>query len=334
MAVRPHPSKSKKEPGKWWHIDLWNGGNRQRITFQGTYEDAVQTEKTLRQTPDSKALVAPKISEMVIPFFEHYAGEAAVTTVVDARREFARHLLPFFGKYQPRQISSLIDKFKQQQLAAGLKHRTINKHLSILNALLKWGVDQELCQPVIVKLFPAKKTRPAPANPLSFRQIDAILKHLQPKYKLLFLLMSDMGLRRNEAMNLPVNAVNEYLRTVTVFGKGSKYRTIPFTTERLEVEIVKALEKNHTDLLCPNPSTGRAYYSIRKELLRAAGKGGLGRTVDHHTLRHSFLSNAAMKGVSPHALQQLAGHSSIETTNKIYTHIRSDFVRSEVEKLR
>ena len=133
---------------------------------------------------------------------------------------------------------------------------------------------------------------------------------------------------------MPADAVNEHLKTVTVFGKGSKYRTILFTTKRLETEIINTLEKNHTDLLTPNPSTGRPYYSIRKELLRAARNGGLKRTVDHHTLRHSFLSNAAMKGVSPHALQQFAGHSSIEITNKIYTHIRSDFVRSEVEKLR
>jgi len=334
MSVRPHPTKSKKEPGKWWYIDLWNKGNRQRIPFQGSYEEAVETERSLRQAPDPKGLVAPKISEMVVPFLDYYQGEAAASTVKDARWVIEGHILPFFGKFQPRQVEGLIDRYKQAKLDSGLKHRTINKHLSVLSSIIKWGVDQKLCQPVEIKLFPSKKTRPAPARPLTTKQIDTLYKHIQPQYRLLFLLMADMGLRRSEAMNMPADNIDEHRKTVTVKGKGSKYRIIPFTTERIEKEIIAALEEHPSGLLCPNPSTGKAYYSIRKELARAAKKADLGRKVDHHTLRHSFLSNAAMKGISPHALQQLAGHSSIETTNKIYTHVREDFVRSEVKKLR
>jgi len=49
-----------------------------------------------------------------------------------------------------------------------------------------------------------------------------------------------------------------------------------------------------------NPSTGNPYYSIRKALLRAAKKAEIEKDIDHHLLRHTFLSLAAEKEVFRH----------------------------------
>lgn len=49
-----------------------------------------------------------------------------------------------------------------------------------------------------------------------------------------------------------------------------------------------------------------------------------------HELRHSFLSLAAASGVHPAAMQQLAGHSSAQTTMDIYTHVNMDSKRAAV----
>jgi len=50
-----------------------------------------------------------------------------------------------------------------------------------------------------------------------------------------------MGLRSNEAMSLMADDVNESHKIITVKGKGSKYRTIPWTSSRLEDELLKLL---------------------------------------------------------------------------------------------
>lgn len=278
-----------------------------------------------------------KISELIVPFLDYYRTAAATATVKDAIWVIDGHLIHFFGAMQPRQITpAIIENYKQLCLGKDLSKRTINKHLSILSSIIKWAVTMDYCQPLAFKiaLFPSKQTKAAPVRPLTKRQVDAIFKEIEPEYKLLFLLMSDMGLRRNEAMNLTAGDVNESHKIVTVKGKGSKYRTIPWTTTRLEEELLKALEKHHTGHLIVNNSTGKPFYSIRKALIRAAKKAEIDRDIDHHLLRHTFLTLAAEKGISPHALQQIAGHSSIETTNKIYTHVRRDFVRDEIEKIK
>ena len=49
-----------------------------------------------------------------------------------------------------------------------------------------------------------------------------------------------------------------------------------------------------------------------------------------HELRHSFFSLAAASGVHPAIMQQLAGHSSAQTTMDIYTHVNMDSKRAAV----
>ena len=117
-------------------------------------------------------------------------------------------------------------------------------------------------------------------------------------------------------------------------GKGNKERILPWTTDRFADELNKTLDERPDGFLSINPKTGNRYVQIRKALNRAATNAGLSRLVNPHLLRHSCLTSLAQKGMSPHALQQFVGHSSIETTNKIYVHVRSDFVGDEVRKIR
>jgi len=336
MAVRPHPTKSKREPGKHWYIDIGRGKDRQRLLYSGSYEDAVEIERSLRQSPERSVPVVAKISELVVPFLEYYQTVVADSTIKDVKWVIEGHLIHYFGPLQPRQITpAVIDKYKRLRLDKGLSKRSINKHLSYLSSLVKWGVEMNHCQPLPFRmaLFPAKQTKAAPVKPLTKSEVDALLKHIEPKYKLLFLLMSDAGLRRSEAMLLRVEDIDASRKTINIKGKGAKYRSIPWTTNRLEKDIRKALKKRSEGYLNLNEPP-KPYHSIRKPLIRAAAAAKIGRSVNHHLLRHSFLTLAAENGINPHALQQLAGHSSIETTNKIYTHVRQDFVRDEVEKIK
>jgi integrase len=338
MAIRPHPTKSRKEPGRHWHVDCYLDGKRKRYPFEGSFEDALEFEKGVRQTPrDTTPGVSPKIKELIIPFLEAYATEALPRTVKDASSVLKGPVLHIYGNLQPKQLTiSLFNQYKKQRLDEGVTRRTINKELSYFSSMLKWATEHGHCQqlPFTVPRFPQKLTNPPVVKPLTEKQVAAMHKVIEPEYKLLFLLMADAGLRREEALKLEVEDIDEHNETIRVKGKGNKTRILPFTSQRLVDELKAVLNKCPSGPLSVNSKTGKEYYSIRKALLRAGKGAGIKREVNHHLLRHTFASLAAMRGVSPHALQQLCGHSSIVTTNKIYTHVRHDFVREEAKKLR
>ncbi len=85
MSVRPHPSKSKTEPGKWWHVDIGHGKDRLSLVHHGSFVVALEIEKSLRQSrpADVAPSVAPKIRELILPFLDWYKNEASPRTIKD-----------------------------------------------------------------------------------------------------------------------------------------------------------------------------------------------------------------------------------------------------------
>jgi integrase len=71
----------------------------------------------------------------------------------------------------------------------------------------------------------------------------------------------------------------------------------------------------------------RLNYAIRN-LCRRAGL----RIIGWHTLRHTFASHLAMRGVPMPAIKELLGHSSITTTMR-YAHVAPSTLRSAIEML-
>ncbi len=55
--------------------------------------------------------------------------------------------------------------------------------------------------------------------------------------------------------------------------------------------------------------------------------------INFHTLRHSFASNSAIKGVPIIVTKELLGHSSI-TTTEIYNHTNIEVLQSAVKQLK
>ena len=52
-----------------------------------------------------------------------------------------------------------------------------------------------------------------------------------------------------------------------------------------------------------------------------------------YSCRHTYITNAARKGVDQRALQQMVGHVDKETT-KLYTHLNIDALRTEAQKIK
>lgn len=350
MSVRPHPTKG----AGFWIIDYYpagRNGKRVRWTYKGTEGQALALEQEARRDPgDIATVVAPLVRDLIPGWLDFYKNEVAPRTFDDAVTCIA-NWLPYFGMYRPSNVSKrsindykssrILDIANQAAVGRGqspryVKKRTVNKELSYLSVMLKWAASEGHCAdlPFQIKGFPAKQTKAPTPSILTPRQITKMYKHCDPEYKLIFLLLSDMALRVDEARKVKAEDVDEYHETLIVIGKGNKERSLPWISDRFADELEKTLDRRPSGLLTVSKTTGDKLVDPRSFINRAAKRAGIERKINPHLLRHSGLTALAQQGMSPHALQQFAGHSSMMTTQRIYIHIRSDFVGDEARKIR
>jgi len=112
--------------------------------------------------------------------------------------------------------------------------------------------------------------------------------------------------------------------------KGKKTRKAPFDPI-LQAAIKKLWEENgkHEFVFCnkDGKKIGSSYFKYRfKRWLKAAGIELKGRRIVPHSSRHSLASLLEEKGVSLRYIQELLGHSDMQTT-KIYLHSTEKTIR-------
>lgn len=349
MAVRLHKTKNKnlkKGEHPWWTITIGSRDKRVEFQRQGpeTLIREIEAELKMKvssgqagKTEPRSGKVGEKLKQYVVAFLKDYKHDVAKGTHEDCKTTINNILLPRLGNcYLPELTTSRMKELKADLSATGLKPVTINKHFSYISKFLKWCVEEDLILEVPCRFprYARKKVTADSVVPLTRDEVNLVYEQIKPQYKLIFLSMSDMGLRRHEAMGLARSNVDLSNGQIVFRGKGNKERRVPYITERFWSEVKKACETVTSGPLTVNPQTKKEYYSLRKELVRAARAAGIDRDVDHHLLRHSFASWLAIRGYNPHVVQQIMGHESFETTQKIYTNVGQDFVGEHVKDMR
>jgi len=134
------------------------------------------------------------------------------------------------------------------------------------------------------------------------------------------------GFRVSELTNLKINDIdfNEkkgYLRKAK--GKKDRVFNIPeFLYEQLK-EQAENQRKDNQEFLFTGPKGKISIRNIEKIVRKAAQRAGINKEVHPHTLRHSFATHLLEDGLDIRYIQELLGHSDLNTT-QIYTHISSE----------
>lgn len=142
------------------------------------------------------------------------------------------------------------------------------------------------------------------------------------------------GCRLGEVAGLQLDDVNLEQRSATVIGKGSKRRTVYFSSRsKLMVEMYLHQRRGGSALF----SSIKAPYppleaSAIRRIIKIIGKrAGLSFNLHPHLLRHTFASQAINAGMEITAIQRLLGHEDVSTT-QIYAELNESEVRHAHDK--
>jgi integrase/recombinase XerC len=131
------------------------------------------------------------------------------------------------------------------------------------------------------------------------------------------------GIRVSELAHLKIEDIDFVKPAITVWGKGKQEREIAL--EKKGVHTLKSYLA-----LRPESVSSRVFLNyqgqpisergIRKLVVKYRKEAGITKKASCHTLRHTFATYKAEKGVSPFQLQQWLGHANLNTT-QIYVHL-------------
>ena len=206
-----------------------------------------------------------------------------------------------------------------EYLATFENKRTLNRKLSSVNAFFHFCHLQNFSHEKI-KIPMAK----VPKNLPKYLSSEEIVRSIQMidrntvmglrDYALILFLYAS-GCRISEALNVQKGDIIDGWLKIR-FAKGEKERMVPLAP--IAIDALEAYLKHH------DVSSSYLWLNYQGEVLSRISafkivKKYLG--VSPHVLRHSFASSLIIGGADLRVVQELLGHSSLETT-QIYTHIQ------------
>ncbi len=168
---------------------------------------------------------------------------------------------------------------------------------------------------------------------LSVDEADGLMKEVEKsdrkealRDRAILEILYGCGLRVSELVGLNHTDLDLNEKVIRIRGKGNKERVVPLG-EKARACLVEYLQERKSQ---SSKGSIAVFLSARGKRLGVRHvrslveyyqlKGGMGRKVSPHGLRHSYATHLLGNGADLRSIQQLLGHSSLSTTQK-YTHL-------------
>ncbi len=228
----------------------------------------------------------------------------------------------------------LIRSFVGALRARGLSPSSVARHIVTIRRLLHFLQTEGVIASGSVPRLPLQRNARKLPHALSADDVRRLLGQpdagtpLGARDQAMLEMLYATGLRVSELVRLEIRQVNFDGNYLTVKGKGSKVRAIPFGrgAQQKLTEFIgrnrKAILKGRTSPYLFTNRSGRplSRQGFWKLIRRYSLAAGIEKRVTPHTLRHSFATHLLEGGADLRAVQSMLGHADISTT-EIYTHV-------------
>lgn len=283
-----------------------------------------------------------------------------------------KRLTPHFGQYKLRQINpEQIEKFLAELSKEGISPATVGKYLRtlkvVLNTACAWG---RLAKNPAQYIKPPKVEKKefdfyTPA------EIATLINASLPEHKALIMTACLTGMRRGELLGLTWDDIDFHSNTIHVRqalfnGKVSQLKSqysrrkiaMPESlAKELKIHQTRQaveLESNEYNLVFTSKSVLRSEsreilrdangksrhkgtpmdgHNMVRRIFEPTAKLAELRRIRFHDLRHSFASMLIAQGENIKYIQKVMGHSSIQVTLNVYSHLLPDAGEQAAKRL-
>ncbi len=266
-------------------------------------------------------------------------------------RPALREIINFFGDMMMQNIESAqVEKFIYSFAAQGYAKKTVKTRLLVLNLIFKYAVvhGYSTSNPCLYIEVPRNLKTQKRAFPTK-EELDIVKKSTSCTFGIFAYFVLFTGLRRAEALCLTVSDIdfetNEIHVNKSIYWMGNVPHLKTPKTEAgirsvilldcLASELKNYIQANKLggkDLLFPGQN-GELMHNGHFTRLWDKYREETGLTITPHQLRHAYATILYEAGVDLKDAQTLMGHSSIQVTQDIYTHISETQKKKTASKL-
>jgi len=360
-------SITQLKDGLWQaRVTYYEGGVAKRKAFYGKTRKEAQEKLTAALASLQQGLpVAPSERQSLGEFLGHWLETTAKNTLRPNTYEsycgvVRKQIVPHVGgvrltRLTPQHLSGLYAKLQE----SGLSARTVQFAHAVLHKALDQAVRWGLIPRSPADLVDTPRPKRKELAVLSPEQVEALLAAAKgERLEALFVLAVTTGLRRGELLGLKwgdvdwdagrlhvqralVRVNNGMVEQEPKSKRGRSIALPQVALRALHKHRAKQLEERlhageywqDSDYVFASEVGGplplRTLFVRFKRLLQKAGLP----EIRFHDLRHTAATLLLRQGVHPKVVQEMLGHSSIQMTLDVYSHVLPDLQREAANKL-
>lgn len=362
----------RRKDGRWegrLKVGIYpNGSTKYKSFYAKTYSEVKQKLNNAKHSdlfPKKGQSSNLLFSEVMNSWFTSSKFAMKGSTVYKYTYLMERHINPELGAIRIADITSdIIGAFIGRKLrcgklngSGGLSASYVKTMVYIIQAVMEFAADTELCTPLKIKInMPGAKRKDLPI--FSMEEQHKFEQYVVDKIgttELGMLISLYAGLRIGEICALTwedidlINGIIHIRHTISRVkcegeegGRGSRLildspktnaskRDIPIFSILMPylLEAKKASYSSYVVSDRPGFMNPRTFeYRYHKVL----DKCGL-NSINYHALRHTFATRCIEAGVDVKSLSEILGHSNVSITLNTYVHSSLDMKRTQLEKL-
>lgn len=316
------------------------------------YKKSTKLDDTKANREFIKREMIPRIMKKLldnkkIDIFDKDDDEKNLSFFLDKAEKQASTKKEATKKFYKVYINKLKEYFKNRQITK-INQEEIDKYISTIEKKYKKCSIRAIIVPLqlafkiaykegVISKIPSFEINKAndkeDKESLSKEQIKILLDNAEGILKDYLMIAFYTGLRISEILGLKWSDVN--------------YEKNYISIERIYKFGLEQLPKNNKSWICPlNPILKEYLHSIYKnknsfiiprtdskinyDFKELQKKLNFEKTYSSHTIRHTFISQCVMAGLSPHYIKLFTGHKTTDMINKVYTHYLPNL--EEIEK--